>query len=214
MTKNNIPIGTRFGLLTVLCPSDRHSGYNQYFHVRCDCGREIEVQGSHLLYSHKRTCGCKSDKQPREQEYSRRRLRQTWRHMIDRCINRRCKDYGNYGARGIAIHPDWFFDYSAFQVWALSHGYRDDLSLDRTDNNGPYEPENCRWATITEQNRNTRRVRRCTAFGETKTLSEWADDPRCHVSYFTLRQRVVYLKWEFEAALLCKKHERLRTHAA
>ena len=200
MTKNNIPVGTRFGQLTVLHHSERRSGYNHYFLVQCDCGNTLEVLGSHLLYSQTTSCGCARMPRPITVDLSTRRLRQAWRHMITRCTDPDCKDYANYGARGISVCSNWRENFTAFRVWALTHGYRDDFSLDRIDNDGDYAPKNCRWATIIEQNRNTRRVYRITAFGETKTLAEWAEDLRCKVSYFTLRQRIIYLGWDIETA--------------
>jgi hypothetical protein len=134
--------------------------------------------------------------------------------MITRCTDPTSKDYVHYGQRGITVSPAWLADFNSFMNWALANGYSDDLSLDRIDNDGDYEPDNCRWATITQQNRNTSRVIRLTAYGETKTLSEWADDPRCQVSYSTLHQRLTTLGWDFEAALLCGKHERPHSRAA
>lgn len=214
MTKNDIPVGTRFGQLIVLRRVTRRSGNNQYFAAHCDCGREIEVQGSHLLYSRITSCGCARSGRPDTMRRSTRRLRLAWRHMINRCTEPGDKDYVSYGERGIAICPEWLSSFEAFKAWALSNGYRNDLSLDRIDNDGDYTPTNCRWATITEQNRNTRRVRRITAFGETKTLSEWAEDPRCQVSYSTLHQRITTLGWGIEAALLNTKHKRPRSCAA
>jgi hypothetical protein len=134
--------------------------------------------------------------------------------MISRCTDPTCKDYINYGQRSITVCPAWLAGFEQFMDWAIANGYQDDLSLDRVDNDGDYEPDNCRWATLAEQNRNTRRVRRMTAFGMTKSLAEWADDPQCQVTYFTLRQRVVYLGWSIEAALLTGKHQRPLAPAA
>ncbi len=214
MTKNNIPAGSQFGGLIVLNHLDRRSGNNDYYGCRCTCGKEIEVQGSHLLHSGITSCGCARAPRPITTDPSTRRLRQAWRHMISRCTDLCCRDYTRYGARGITVCSEWLATFDAFKSWALANGYSDSLTLDRIDNDGNYTPGNCRWATIAQQNLNTRRVRRVTAFGETKALSEWAADPRCQVSYFTLRQRVVYLRWEFEAALLNGKHERPQAYAA
>lgn len=214
MTKNSIPEGTQFGQLTVLQHTERRSGYNHYFLARCDCGREIELLGSHLLHSGVTSCGCARPVRQITVDSTERRLRQAWRHMISRCTDSGCKDYCNYGARGISVCLEWLTDFNTFKDWSLSHGYQDNLSLDRIDNDGIYEPGNCQWATIVQQNRNTRRVRRVTAFSETKTLSEWAADPRCQVTYFALRQRVTYLGWEIETAIMNGKHKRSQVHAA
>ncbi len=216
MTKNTIPVGTQFGQLTVLARLDRKSGRNYYYRCRCSCksNREIEVQGTHLLHSGQKSCGCLRLTHTHKADPSQRRLRTAWYHMINRCSKPNDKDYRNYGGRGITICAEWLHDFNAFKDWALANGHQEGLSLDRIDNDGNYTPDNCRWATNAQQSRNTRRVRRITAFGETKTLSEWAEDPRCQVSYSILHQRITTLGWDFEAALLIGKHERPRLKAA
>lgn len=76
--------------------------------------------------------------------------------MKTRCYNPNSRDYQYYGGRGIAICAEWLSDFATFQNWAMSHGYRDDLSIDRINVNGNYCPDNCRWATATEQRHNRR----------------------------------------------------------
>ncbi len=76
--------------------------------------------------------------------------------MKARCYNLKAEKYKDYGGRGITICPEWKNDFSAFRDWALSSGYTDDLSIDRIDVDGNYEPLNCRWATAKEQRHNRR----------------------------------------------------------
>ena len=121
---------------------------------------------------------------------------------------RRCRDpqdigFHNYGGRGISVCPEWE-DYATFRAWALAAGYQPGLTIDRIDNDGNYEPGNCRWATQLEQYHNVRKNVNVTAFGETRCVSEWARDPRCCVSRATLDRR---LKdgWAPEEAILCPK---------
>lgn len=79
-----------------------------------------------------------------------------WRHAKSRCRNANDAAYKNYGGRGIQFTEEWD-NYQSFKEWAMSHGYREDLTLDRIDVDGNYEPSNCRWATWKEQMNNTRR---------------------------------------------------------
>lgn len=103
------------------------------------------------------------------------RLRGVWSNMIQRCHNPNNRQYCSYGGRGITVCDEWRNDYPCFREWALKNGYAQGLTIDRIDNNGGYSPQNCRWATYKEQNRNKRSNRNITLNGETKCLSEWAE---------------------------------------
>lgn len=100
------------------------------------------------------------------------KLYAVWHSMRNRCRLPTHGNYSYYGGRGITVCDEWD-DYATFREWSVSNGYGKGLSLDRIDGNGNYEPANCRWATKTEQQRNTRRKRLVTINGVTKPLWEW-----------------------------------------
>lgn len=102
------------------------------------------------------------------------RLYNIWCGIKKRCFNPKEPCYSHYGARGITICDDWLHDFSAFEQWSLANGYSDTLTIDRIDNNGNYCPENCRWITHDEQQRNRSNNVRVEHNGESKTISEWS----------------------------------------
>ena len=129
------------------------------------------------------------------------RLYHIWSNMKARCQNPRNQSYADYGGRGIYVCPEWFSSYATFQEWALLNGYAANLTIDRRNTNGNYEPSNCRWVTYSRNNRNKRNTPLYTAFSETKCLKDWSEDSRCLANYQTLQQRVRTQGWRIEVAL-------------
>ena len=121
--------------------------------------------------------------------------------MVTRCTNPKRKDYPRYGGRGISVCEEWSGNggFQRFYDWAMSNGYNDNLSIDRIDGDGNYSPNNCRWATPSEQCRNRENNRLITFHGETKTLIAWAE--QYHIRKDTLRRRLVDYGWPVSAAL-------------
>jgi hypothetical protein len=103
------------------------------------------------------------------------RLYKTHQGMKARCYNSNSDSYKYYGGRGITICDEWRNSYKAFKEWAINNGYRDDLTIDRIDVNGNYEPSNCRWITNKEQQRNKRTNHLIECNGDIKPLCEWAE---------------------------------------
>ncbi len=137
---------------------------------------------------------------PRSRVPGPRRLRKLWQRMIDRCTNPKVERYPHYGGRGISICNDWL-DFGKFKAWAFENGYLQNLSIDRINNDGNYEPGNCRWIPLSQQQNNTSRSAYIEAFGETKTLLDWSRDHRCVVSYSALQLRIRKCKWPAEKAI-------------
>jgi hypothetical protein len=121
-----------------------------------------------------------------------------WCGMKKRCYNAACSSFPRYGGRGIQVCERWRKSVAAFYA---DMGDRPSKlhTLERIDNNGHYEPGNCRWATRAEQNNNTKRTRFITHDGLTLSMKEWAD--RCGMNRGTLVSRVVQHKWPVSRAL-------------
>ena len=171
--------GRRFGRFTVVgrAPNSEKSHTTRWY-CRCDCGNVKTVTRTALIKGHIVSCGCyakeRMSKMSFRHGWSRTRLYNLWDKMKSRCLDESQKDYPRYGGRGIKVCPEWR-DFVTFRDWALANGYRDDLTLDRRDNDGDYCPENCRWATQKEQGNNRGNNVRITVNGETLTMTEWAD---------------------------------------
>lgn len=99
-----------------------------------------------------------------------------WCSMRERCNNPHSKSYKRYGAKGIRVCAEWDDSFDAFYRWAVDTGYSDGLTIDRIDNSRGYSPENCRWATTAQQNRNYSRNHLVSYNGETKCLADWAEE--------------------------------------
>ena len=136
-----------------------NEGGDQRVEAECKiCKRIYEVTATKLRYN--KSCGCLNCKGNIKSRYnkSHRRLMVIYSNMKTRCYHKEALVYKNYGARGITICDEWLNDSNLFCEWSLKNGYSDDLTIDRTDNDKGYSPDNCRWVTLKDNSRNTRCV--------------------------------------------------------
>ncbi len=153
MRRDNL-VGQKFGRLTVVSFSHINMQGNSTWKVVCDCGKESLVGGGKLKGRHTTSCGCYKIEVATKHGASHTRMYKAWHSMVDRCTKPTNRSFYKYGARGIKVCDRWL----KFENFIEDMGYRPgNLSLDRIDNNGNYEPSNCRWADASTQATNTRR---------------------------------------------------------
>ena len=195
--------GQRFGRLVAI-RRDFTRRNAAYWICRCDCGKEATVQACHLRSGATKSCGCYHDEsarisRPITHGESNTKLFKKWQSMKNRCYCKTSSRYENYGGRGIKVCDEWISSFEPFRDWALANGYRDDLTIDRIDVNGNYEPSNCRWITNKEQQNNRTSNLFLTFNGKTQTLTQWAEETG--INEMALRSRIKKLKWPTERAL-------------
>ena len=198
--------GMRFGKLTVVERVTDHvtkGGYKKVvWKCECDCGNTINVLADSLKSGNTKACGCLSltglEKRTTHGK-SKDRLYSIWLGMRNRCKRSSNKYYFNYGGRGISVCKEWDESFESFCNWAISHGYKDNLTLDRIDNSGNYEPNNCHWKDRFYQMNHMRRNHLLTYNGKTQTLTEWARE--IGMLQTTLDSRINRYHWSVEEAL-------------
>lgn len=170
--------GKRFGKLVVLERADNTispCGQPQtQWKCRCDCGNVIAVRAQLLKSGKTKSCGCNISTQKR---LSHTRLYHIWQKMISRCQNINDQAYERYGGRGIKVCHEWQGEngFQNFYEWSMKNGYAKNLTIDRKDNNKGYSPDNCRWATMKEQQNNRRNNNLLDLDGERHTIAEWSE---------------------------------------
>lgn len=173
----------RYGRLVVV--EDVHGGWQ----CRCDCGNTVTVKGNHLRQGRVQSCGCLHRERQVEvattHGLNRSLAHITWINMRQRCRNQNHPSWPNYGGRGITICDRW----SRFENFYADMGDRPaGMTIERIDNNGNYEPGNCRWASKPEQSVNKRTNVFIERDGQTKTLSQWCNE--LGINYWTAHARI------------------------
>lgn len=192
--------GLKFGRLKVLCKENKDKYGKIYWKCLCECGNITIVRGSALKSGNTKSCGCKIyDTNNQKHGLRNTRLYGVWCGIKSRCYNVSNNAFDRYGGRGICMCEEWRNDFITFYNWALDNGYSENLSIDRIDVNGNYEPSNCRWATAKEQSDNKRCNILVTLGNETLDLQQWCD--RIGIKRSTVNTRVKMCGWSYERAL-------------
>jgi hypothetical protein len=194
--------GKKYSRLTVLGFGGKKLGRSTWV-CRCDCGKQTTVYAQHLKESITTSCGCWMRELciARSTTHGLARTPEhiAWMRMKIRCYNKNTKDYPDYGGRGITVCDRWL---NSFEAFLADMGLKPSSkhSLDRyPDNNGNYEPGNCRWATAKEQTRNARSNRLVTFNGRQMCIGELAE--LVGMDYFLLRGRILHRRWSVEKAV-------------
>lgn len=217
--------GQRFGRLTVVQRSEQKRNRTRSrapsfkWLCKCDCGNDTHLSGDSLKSRTRKTvsCGCfnrenrfqpgRASKGRPTHGFSRNPLYQAWKSMISRCYDPTDSQWKNYGGRGITVCTEWCGD-DGLKRFISDMGQRPDFSrprefsIDRKDNNSGYSSSNCKWATNTEQTRNTRKNVVLTLRGESFCVAAWAE--RVGIHHTTLRKRLK-LGWSIERTLTSPK---------
>ena len=197
-------VGKRYGYLTVLHIAEKKdkSG-RKYLVCKCDCGNVKIIAAGHVRSGASKSCGCKGKeaviKRCTTHGKSNSRLFTIWQGIKRRCNNQNDQSFDHYGGRGISMCKEWSDDFQSFYEWSMSNGYSDDLTIDRIDVNGNYEPSNCRWATRKTQSRNKRNNHFVSINGVNQCISDWCKVSP--VSMTTIYQRIRN-GWDIEKAIL------------
>ena len=194
--------GKKFGRLIVLYRTGTAKGNRPLWACRCDCGGKLITSGSNLRAGKTASCGCIHRDQLVKRNTTHGLSRKypgeykIWKDMKARCNNQKNKHWKDYGGRGIVVSAKWTNDFATF---LSDMGPRPvGLTIDRIDNDGNYEPGNCRWATVYQQARNRRSNTLITHNGKTRTQAEWAR--LAGIGRSTLAYRLGK-GWSFERAM-------------
>lgn len=196
--------GQRFNRLLVIEPKRLKNGKFAW-KCQCDCGNVVVTQGAQLKNGHIKSCGCYKNDIARQRctkhGFSRTKLFYVYQGMHSRCEKTSHKMYERYGGRGISVCEEWSGKdgFINFYNWAIENGYKERLQVDRINNNGNYEPSNCRWVTCYENLMNKSNTLFYEYKGQKKTLKDWAEETG--IPYKRLRARIKECGWCFEKAI-------------
>lgn len=158
MKKHDDRKGVRYGKLTIIKTYYKQTTKRKrkFALCKCDCGNITEVRFDCLTNNNTKSCGCmNTTDREKPNSIRKHKLYRVYYAIKQRCYNVKDKHYNHYGERGIKMCDEWL-KYENFLSWALTHGYKKSLQLDRINCNGNYEPSNCRWVDSSTNNYNKR----------------------------------------------------------
>ena len=182
-------------MITVIGVAERAADGRFRVSALCDCGNIFESQLRHIESGAQKSCGCSKVKHGLDSHP----LANIWRCMKARCHKKSSIMYYRYGGRGITICDEWL-NLENFVSWAESNGYKHGLQIDRIDNDGNYEPKNCRFVTCRQQQRNKNNTVYVFFNGEKWCLADLAE--KYSHPYDRVYQRIFKLGWSVEKAIL------------
>lgn len=186
--------GIKYGRLTAISIDKVIYKQGAYWLCVCECGNETVVRGN-MLGRQTNSCGCLNKEQYKKNlgrfvnGKMQSRLASIWYHMKSRCYNEKDTNYKSYGALGISVCGDWLEDYLNFERWSLINGYSENLSIDRIDPKGNYEPNNCRWANQEVQSNNKKNTLFVEFENEVISLKQAYNKIKPQISYQTAKTR-------------------------
>lgn len=166
--------GEKYNMLKVISFYDIQDKKSRWL-CECECGNKKILFGRDIKSGNTKSCGCLLHKKKYDNEMGIKikRLQHIYYQMKQRCYDKNNPLYKHYGKRNITICEEWLKDINNFHNWALNNGYDNNLTIERINVNGNYEPNNCKWITKTQQGYNKTNTVSYTLDGETKCLSEW-----------------------------------------
>lgn len=210
-------VGSSFGnwkVLSFVCVREVGKSHvkKAFWLCECQCEKKTlrEIPTDSLVSGNSKSCGCRKiellNARSTKHGFARRgkngsSIYHVWSSMRNRCLNPNDQQYKYYGGRGVTICDEWASSFIAFKDWAFENGYSVGLTIDRVDNNGNYEPDNCRWTDMKTQANNSRRCTYVTINDETHTVKEWSEI--LSIPYGTIMNRKNrYKNLSYEQAIL------------
>lgn len=204
-------VGEKFNHLLAIEELGFNSKNQREYLFLCDCGKTVIRELKEVKRGKLKSCGCMKGVGAGGKVIhglSKDRLYNIYKRMIRRCYTKNDSSYKDYGGRGIIVCEEWLDKNNGvhnFYKWANENGYTDELTIDRIDNDGNYEPSNCRWVNIDVQANNKRSNLLWEHKGEIKTLAQWADD--LDLIYDSLWKRLYKYRYSFEKAITYKTNK-------